>query len=371
MMQLIRLYAKRMLWIGNILVAVLLLCTKLIPYINPSTAWPIGLLGLATPFIAGANIVFIVIWLLFKKWKNASLSIIAIILSWNIFSVGIGGNIAANKRTIGDNSAFSVMSYNVRLLNYYNWNTDKNTRQNMLQFFKQQNASVLCLQEFFSGEDDAVDNVKAITESCGYAYTAINKQYITKRGFFGDIIFSKYPISKQETVLFDNATNYQYQYADILIAKQTYRVFNLHLQSIKLSTTDLELVDKNANEQNAIEQYQQTKDIIKKLRTSFAKRGLQAATLHNAIAQSPLPAIVCGDMNDIPSSYTYFSIRGKLHDAFLDKGFGLGRTYNTISPVLRIDNLFYDAQQIQLYSYTKHIIPYSDHYPIIAVFGKK
>jgi endonuclease/exonuclease/phosphatase family metal-dependent hydrolase len=368
MIQFVRLYAKRLLWIGNILVAVLLLCTKFIPYINPNTFWPIGLLGLATPFIAGANIIYILLWLLFKKWKYALLSALVIILSWNIFSVGIAGNIIAEPTTATD-STFSVMSYNVRLLNFYNWNTDKNTRAKMIGFFKQQNPSILCLQEFFSSADSTINNVKTIADKCGYAYTAINKKYITKRGFFGDIIFSKYPIVNQKVVATNEAKGHLY--ADVVIAKKTYRVFNLHLQSIKLSNADLTLVDKDANQQNAGEQLQQTKDIVKKLKTSYAKRGQQADGLQKIIEQSPMPTIVCGDMNDIPSSYTYFSIRGNMNDAFLDKGLGLGRTYNTISPVLRIDNMFYDAQNIVLQSYTKHNVPYSDHYPIVAVFGKK
>ena len=44
--------------------------------------------------------------------------------------------------------------------------------------------------------------------------------------------------------------------------------------------------------------------------------------------------IVTGDFNDVPNTYTYFTIRGKLQDAFLKQGFGIGRTYSGISPTL-------------------------------------
>jgi endonuclease/exonuclease/phosphatase family metal-dependent hydrolase len=363
-MQFIRLYGKRFLWTANILLAILLLCTKAIPYINPSNAWLIGLLGLATPFIAGANILFIILWIVFKKWKYTLLSILCIVASWNIFSVGIAGHFLDKKNNVLSNkNTFTVMSYNVRLLNYYDWNNDKNTRQKLIQFIQQQSPSVLCLQEFFSNTD--VNNIAEICNKGGYGYYAINKNFDTKRGFFGDIIFSKFPIQNHAALFLDTTNTQQYQYADIAINNKLIRVFNLHLQSIKLSKKDLVVSNAKTNQ----EQYQQTKSILQKLKKSFTLRGAQANNVAATIAQSALPIIVCGDMNDIPSSYTYFTIRGKLQDAFLDKGFGLGRTYNNISPVLRIDNIFFDQQKITVLDFKKHKVFFSDHYPIVATFA--
>ena len=41
-------------------------------------------------------------------------------------------------------------------------------------------------------------------------------------------------------------------------------------------------------------------------------------------------------------SYTYFTVRGDMQDAFLKKGFGIGRTFSALSPTLRIDYIFAD-----------------------------
>jgi endonuclease/exonuclease/phosphatase family metal-dependent hydrolase len=381
MKKVLRLFTKQSFWVANILAVVLLLCTKFIPHLNPNTFWPMGILGLATPFIAGANILFVILWMLFAKWRRLLLSAIAIILCWNIFSVGIGGNIwEKNKEEPLAQNQLSIMSYNVRLMDYYNWSGNKNTRQQMLNFIKQKNASVLCLQEFFSSEDSSgIQNVKAIANNCGYKYFSANKNFITKRGFFGDIIFSKYPIVKEQSLQLDaNMLTHHFQYADIIWQADTYRIYNLHLQSVKFDKQEIALLDnkkldekRNAKKEKNNSQYTQSKIIIKKLKTSFAKRGLQADIIAKEIDATKYATIICGDLNDIPSSYTYFKVRGNLNDAFLDKGFGLGRTYHGISPVLRIDNIFYNTNNLRIVSFHNFDVNYSDHYPIMVVLDKK
>jgi endonuclease/exonuclease/phosphatase family metal-dependent hydrolase len=382
MKKILRLFTKQTFWIVNIIAVILLLGTKLIPFINPNEFWPMGILGLATPFIAGANIAFIILWLLFAKWRRLLLSAIAIVLCWNIFSVGIGGNIwEKNKDQPLAQNQLSIMSYNVRLMDYYNWSGNKNTRKKMLDFIQQKNASVLCLQEFFSSEDSSgIQNVKAIANNCGYKYFSANKNFVTKRGFFGDIIFSKYPIVNEQSIELDTSVHtHHFQYADIAWQADTYRVFNLHMQSVKFDKQDIALLDNkkienkasNKKETSNNSQFTQSKIIIKKLKTSFAKRGLQADVIAKEINSTKYPTIVCGDFNDIPSSYTYFTVRGNLNDAFLDKGFGLGRTYHDISPILRIDNIFYNANNIAIKSFQKFDVNYSDHYPVMVVLEKK
>ena len=75
----------------------------------------------------------------------------------------------------------------------------------------------------------------------------------------------------------------------------------------------------------------------KNLKTPWVCSGYQADTVRKQLDASPYPLVICGDFNDVPNSYTYFHIRGKLQDAFIAKCFGIGRTYMHISPTLRID----------------------------------
>ena len=61
------------------------------------------------------------------------------------------------------------------------------------------------------------------------------------------------------------------------------------------------------------------------------------------IEESQHPTIVCGDLNDVPNSYAYFKVKKDMKDAFLEKGLGVGRTYNSLAPMLRIDYILPDT----------------------------
>jgi endonuclease/exonuclease/phosphatase family metal-dependent hydrolase len=109
----------------------------------------------------------------------------------------------------------------------------------------------------------------------------------------------------------------------------------------------------------------QSRAVAGKLKTAYKKRAEQAILLHKKIKESPYPVLVCGDFNDVPGSFTYFTIKDNLQDAFLKKEFGFGRTYRFISPTLRIDYILAD-KKFTIKQYTKIVAPYSDHYPVIA-----
>jgi endonuclease/exonuclease/phosphatase family metal-dependent hydrolase len=204
----------------------------------------------------------------------------------------------------------------------------------------------------------------------GFIYEARNINFQTKRGFFGDIIFSKFPIIHAVSMPLDTGLlTHKFQYADVVIRPtDTIRIFNLHLQSVKFNETDYKLIDEGSNNNASQENLQKGKVIIKKLTVSFAKRSAQANAIDAEIKKSLYPTLVCGDFNDLPSSYTYFKVRGNLQDAFLNKGFGLGRTYTGISPLLRIDYILYQGQYLNLLGMHRDKVYYSDHFPQMAWF---
>jgi endonuclease/exonuclease/phosphatase family metal-dependent hydrolase len=81
--------------------------------------------------------------------------------------------------------------------------------------------------------------------------------------------------------------------------------------------------------------------------------------------------ILCGDFNDIPTSYAYFTVKQQLSDAFLAKGWGFGQTFKKIFPTLRIDQVFYDPSMLKAVGYRKYRTPLVDHYPQFANFVVK
>ena len=83
------------------------------------------------------------------------------------------------------------------------------------------------------------------------------------------------------------------------------------------------------------------------------------------INQSIHPTIICGDFNDTPMSYTYFSLAKKHKDSFREAGNGLSSTFIPLWPLLRIDYILF-PQEFECVDHKTYKLNLSDHYPISA-----
>jgi endonuclease/exonuclease/phosphatase family metal-dependent hydrolase len=365
----LRKFLKYSFLIGCIINALLLSICRVIPSINPFEQSFIGILGFLTPVFAVINFAFIFFWLFTKKIWFISIPVVAFLLSWSVTSVTVGGHFWASNELKQNDSSFTLMSYNVRLLDLYNWSGDKTTRKKMLAFIKEKKSSVLCLQEFYSGNDSVgINNINAISDSCDYPYFAECTINENKRGKWGSIIFSKLPIIKSINHDIDVAGSNLLQEVQLKFKNDTFSVFNTHLKSNKFSSQETDLVANGSSISWDEKTKSETKSIYSKLEKSSINRGLESSLVSRVIKSNNYPSIVCGDLNDIASSYVYFKIRGNKKDAFLEKGVGLGATYNKFIPLLRIDYLFHD-EEIHLLGFEKIAVPFSDHYPLFANFS--
>jgi endonuclease/exonuclease/phosphatase family metal-dependent hydrolase len=122
--------------------------------------------------------------------------------------------------------------------------------------------------------------------------------------------------------------------------KDTIRIFNIHLQSLRFNPSNRKYLNNfSISDEKDIEE---SKSILKKFKAGYLKRYIQSNRICDEIHKSPYPIILCGDFNDVPNSYTYFNIKGDWQDAHLKKGFGIGRTFNSLAPTLRIDYILAD-----------------------------
>ena len=152
-------------------------------------------------------------------------------------------------------------------------------------------------------------------------------------------------------------------YADVNMPGQKVRVFSTHLQSVMFDNYHYKALYDLKNPSKA--SISGSKAIAYRLRNAYVKRAWQASMVNQKVTVSPYPAVVCGDFNDVPNSYSYFTARGDLQDAFLEKGSGFGKTLRIISPTLRIDYILAD-KKFRVAQYHKFDVPFSDHYPIVA-----
>ena len=101
------------------------------------------------------------------------------------------------------------------------------------------------------------------------------------------------------------------------------------------------------------------------MKTAFTTRGQQADIVFSQTNLCKYASVICGDFNDVPSSYTYFHIRNLRQDAFLIKGLGVGKTYNSLAPMLRIDYILPDTSfNIQQFGMVDENL--SDHVMLVS-----
>lgn len=351
----------------SIVSAILLALCRVIPNVNPYENAFVGIMAFFVPVLAVINILFIFFWLFTKKFYFILIPVLALFISWNVLSVIAAGNLFSSPPHSAKHS-FRIMSYNVRLMDLYKWSGKKETRKNMLTFFKQESPDILCLQEFYTGNDSVgIDNVGDIKKMGQYPYSATCVINENKRGRWGSVIFSKIPILKTKNHDIDVNGSNLLQQVDVLVGKDTVSIFNVHLKSNRFSRDESGMVASTSFPEWDAKTKKHTKDIYEKVEKNTMKRGLEADIMAKILVKAKHASILCADLNDIPGSYTYFKARGDMKDLFLDEGYGLGATYNKFIPLLRIDYIFH-SPQLKSIQYERKENNYSDHYAITGSF---
>ncbi len=103
-------------------------------------------------------------------------------------------------------------------------------------------------------------------------------------GINGLAIFSKYPIIKNKRIQYESIFNASI-YSDIVVHKDTIRVFNNHLESNRFTGNDLQLARLMKNDFNTDLLTHSTKDFSQKLKAAFPVRAKQADKIYGVINQ--------------------------------------------------------------------------------------
>ncbi len=343
----VRRFITKILYALNIVAAFSLLLSFLAAYIPPSSFTLPAFFGLGFSFIAQINLVFMLIWLLFKK-KAFFLSSALLLLNLS--------NLKSTYKFTGDtelkSSSIRVMSYNVRMFNVYNWEDDKDIPEKIGTTINEVAPDVICIQEYHKSKT---------TPNLNYKYSQTHLPNEGKN--WGLATFSKHPIIKTERVTFSETGLNSFMYNDIIFKGDTIRVFNVHLASIKLGWDDYQFLNEVSADTDSEKIKRGGIQILRRINRGFENRTAQAEKVKAYIAESPYPVIVCGDFNDTPQSYAYHSINSELMDSFVESGKGFGKSYNKAFFPLRIDYILHDKNFIAK-NYKTDQLPYSDHYPI-------
>lgn len=327
----------------NVVVAFTTLMAYLLPFLAPKWFPFLSVLTLFLPFFLVVNLMFFMYWLLqFKKYIFVS----GLVLLLGITFINKFYNLKPTTLPKSEKE-FTIMSYNVRLFNKFNWNKKANIPTKIAEFVSEKNPDILCVQEYSNLEK---------TQFSNYKYKHVFKE--GKNIIVGNSIFSKYKIIDKGVINFPNSTN-NAVYADIIKDKDTLRIYSMHLQSIKISTDIEEEEIQKMNESK-------TKYIFRKISSAFTKQQEQALLLKQHYTDCKYKKIICGDMNNSAFSFVYRTIKGSMQDAFESNGEGFGKTYNFKYYPARIDYIFAD-KNIQINSFeTLNDFYNSDHFPLIS-----
>ena len=365
-----RKFTKRFFIIANIITVAVFLLACANTFLHPNEWWVIAVLGLAFPFILILVILFLFFWLIFRsKWFF--LSLIALVIGYTNIRALIGFNFNNNYSKKKDSTAIRVLTWNVTWFDEQTKRT-KNTkryRKDMLKFIGEQQPDVICLQEYLEPNMPGYYSNRNDISQLGYPYHFIVSDYERANKTFqvGVAIFSRYPLLDSFHVIYPGSKLTRAAESliaiDIKLNGKPIRIFTTHLQSVLLQKDDYRNLEIIKNADDSI--MEASKSLLKKLKQGYTFRSDQVDTVRKELDASPYPEIICGDFNDIPNSYSYFRIRHDRLDAFVEKSSGIGRTFSHISPTLRIDYILAD-KQFEVLQYKRFVLPYSEHYPLIA-----
>lgn len=337
---------NKMLFSLNIVLTILTILAYVLPFLAPKVFPFFSVLSLILPLFLVFNGLFFVYWIIqFKKQFILS----GLVLLIGITFINKFYKFSANNYPESEED-FTVMSYNVRLFNLFNWIELDDVPEQIQDFINNKNPDILCIQEY------STTSKKIDLRVYKHKYILM----LGKKIKTGQAIFSKFPIINSGNIEFPDSNN-NAVFADIKKGKDTIRVYNMHLESLKISP-DVNEINDGKNEINQ----QQSEKIIKRIGKAFAAQQLQAELIKKHKLSCNYPILVCGDMNNSAYSYVYRVIRGNLNDAFEEAGEHFGATYNFKYYPARIDYIFAD-KSVKVKSFSNFSeFKFSDHTPIMT-----
>lgn len=353
---------SNILYLLNITVVLALVAVKLGTLISPNTLILLAYPSLALLPIVLLNVLFVCYWLLRRKWKFLY-SLIALLLCNSTVQTVYTLPFGQKKITHTDSyHKITLLSYNTMDVASRQKHTPQQPNP-VIQYLYDTNADILCLQEFgyaHSSNFFSKTDMQRLFKSYPYQHLSLHEK---KWGMtLGVATFSKYPIIKREKVDYPVKVN-QSIYSDIVIGDDTIRVVNNHLESNRITQKEIAETQQLKNDPNSEKIGTLTKQLSHKLKIAYQVRAKQADAVAKLIAKSPYRVVACGDFNDVPSSYAYTKIKGKLKDAFVLSGKGMGITFAQSLYRFRIDYIFHDAE-IKTDNFKVGTLQASDHYPI-------
>lgn len=355
-------FQKTLLFV-NFLAIIALLLSYGATVVDPLQFWYFTLFGLAYPFILLANVLFVILWALLRKWFCVY-SFVVILIGYQPLTRTFGFRLATENEILPDSSTLKLMTYNVHNFRNQNNELDTTLTKGFLSLIKSEDADVVGFQEFFSRHKGMYDFKDSVFNQVDFKSYYFAKTDSNDYEYTGVAIYSKYPIKARGEIKFEtNEGGNKAIWADIQKNGKMIRIYAIHLASISFQPEDYSFINEVKSDINNSKDVISSKRIVKKLKIAFEKRSREVKVLKAHVAECKTPYVIMGDFNDTPASYTLAQMSKGLKNAFHEKGAGLAKTYNGDFPNFQIDYILASpALEVETYKIVKK--DYSDHYPV-------
>jgi endonuclease/exonuclease/phosphatase family metal-dependent hydrolase len=357
----------------NVLVIFALLAAYAGGVVSPEKFWPLAFATMGYPVILVSLLISTAYWIIRRRWF-LFINIAFLLIQWNYVTSTFQLPQGEFKRP---EDGINVMSFNVRLFDYYRWAEDEDTRRKSFEYLYRNQPNILCIQEFYV---DSTDDFKVMDTLLngnvikhGHFENYRDNQHIGRK--WGMATFSSYPIVNKGVIDFTSTYGNRCIYSDLKVKDDTIRVYNVHLQSVRIGNDQYLFIDqlmlnKSMKGVPVMKLLADMKLLVNRMVYAFIERGKQAQQVKDHMNLSPYPTILCGDFNDTPNSFAYNVLREGMDDTFVEHGSGFGNTFVRV-PFFRIDNIFYSSEFDSRTHEVEDDAVLSDHYPILSNISLK
>ncbi len=351
---------RKILWVFTILFLLAVILCIVSVYVSPASVKWMALCPFMLRYVLIGLAALMLVWL-FVNFKVAIPIAVVAFVGFKFVS----HEYSFRDKSLGDKADFRVMSYNVKCFGIL----DKNSnilREKVLETIYATDADILCLQEAYWANKPA-DFPTLDVLSKNLKAKSVQKVRLNNfnYGTGGLAVVTRYKVINQYSHPFDSTAN-GFMYVDILMNEDTVRLYNCHLQSIMISNSDVDMSN-GFNRENK----DKAMNLYSKFSEASAHRAVQVDTLVATLDTCPYPVLLCGDFNDVPLSYACFQVLAsgeRLHDTFMERGEGSGRTFSVMGVDFRIDYIMHS----NLFKCLRHkVLEFNianDHYPVVAEF---
>lgn len=357
--------AHRLFSIVGFILFLLFFISSLSGYMHPATFRGVTFFAIGFPFLFLACFSWCILAVLFffkRKWWLFILLVPAYKNIRHSYPLRTS-SVFTTKKEEGD---IRILSWNVNefLFSSPEEETWKVNQKKMLDFIKETNSDILCFQDYIVSPGYAERDVTAfIRDTLGYSHLFFSMDDID----YGTIIFSKLPIQDSGRIKYNLKSHPEsIAYVDLLVDSKKIRVFTTHFKSMFLHHNKLtkELLGdlKYVKEDTSILFHS---NMLERLEYFDRIHALQAALVTEQFQNTKIPYLFCADLNSVPASYVYQSLRKNTKDAFLEKGGGIRGTYKNAKSLLRIDVIL-TSKDLQTKQFYSPQLDLSDHYPLVA-----